>query len=357
MNSIDAQSQVVPEFGALLIQRIFLYTAKPDNSENTMTCHTLCLLGGTGFVGRHLLAQISKRGWRARVLSRRPERHRELRMLPGVELLRADVHELASLRHHFTGVDAVINLVGILNEKGDDGRGFHHVHVELTRHVLQACHDRGVRRLLHMSALNADPAAPSHYLRSKGEAERLVLQTRDLEATCFRPSVIFGPGDSFTNRFARLLRFSPPLFPLACGYSRFAPVYVGDVVRAFADSLELPASIGQRYDLCGPRRYTLQEIVEYLNRLLGLGRIINPLGDTLSRLQASLLEHVPGKPFSKDNFRSLQVDSICPKGSHDLALHFGITPTSMESVVPGYLLHQSRTRRNDRYRRQPRLRG
>ncbi len=313
---------------------------------------TLCLLGGTGFVGRRLLSMLSKRGHQIHVLSRHPQRHRDLSILPGVELIKADVHNIVNLRQHFTHADAVINLVGILNEGRDNGKGFHHAHVDLARNIHQACHDRGVSRLLQMSALNADPAANSYYLRSKGEAEQLLQKSTELQLTCFRPSVIFGPGDSFINRFAGILKKTPLFFPLACGYTRFAPVYVGDVAQAFVDSLEMQASYGQTYDLCGPKIYSLQDIVEYVNQTLALGRIINPLGDTLSRLQANLLEHVPGKPFSKDNFRSLQVDSVCPQGSHDLQVFFGIHPSSMESIVPGYLLHQNDNRRYDHFRQQ-----
>ena len=315
-----------------------------------MRRNTICLLGGTGFVGRRLLSILSKQGRHIRVLSRHPHRHRDIKILPGVELIQANVHDIVSLRQHFTGADAVINLVGILNERRDNGKEFHHVHVELTRNIIHACQDRGVHRLLHMSALNADPAAASYYLRSKGVAEQLVLQARDLDVTCFRPSVIFGPGDSFINRFAAILKITPLFFPLACGYTRFAPVYVGDVAQAFAESLDMQASFGQRYDLCGPHSYTLHEIVEYVNQTLGLKRIVNPLGNNLSRLQAALLEHIPGKPFSKDNFRSLQVDSICPKGSHDLQTCFGINPTGMKSIVPTYLLHQNQKHRYDRLR-------
>ncbi len=315
-----------------------------------MIRNTICLLGGTGFVGRRLLSMLSKQGRHIRVLSRHPQRHRDIKILPGVELIQANVHDIVSLRQHFTDADAVINLVGILNERRDNGKEFHHVHVDLTRNIIHACQDRGVHRLLHMSALNADPAAASYYLRSKGVAEQLVLQARDLDVSCFRPSVIFGPGDSFINRFAAILKITPLFFPLACGYTRFAPVYVGDVAQAFTESLDMQASFGQRYDLCGPHSYTLQEIVEYVNQTLGLKRIVNPLGNNLSRLQAALLEHVPGKPFSKDNFRSLQVDSVCPKGSHDLQTCFGINPTGMKSIVPAYLLHQNQKHRYDRLR-------
>ncbi|VAX13272.1 Oxidoreductase [hydrothermal vent metagenome] len=356
MNSIDAKLQAAHDFLTILVEAVFLYTAGSDllirNRKNTMTQNTICLLGGTGFVGRHLLSLLSKQGHHILVLSRHPQRHRDLKVLPGVELIHANVHDIISLRQHFTNADAVINLVGILNERHDNGKGFHHVHVELTRNILHACHDRGVRRLLHMSALNADPAASSYYLRSKGEAEQLVLQAKGLDVTCFRPSVIFGPGDRFINRFARILKITPLFFPLACGYARLAPVYVGDVAQAFADSLDMQASFGQSYDLCGPHRYTLQEIVEYVNQILELKRIINPLGNVLSRLQANLLEHIPGKPFSKDNFRSLQTDSICPKASHDLQIHFGINPSSMKSIVPGYLLHQKQKHRYDHLRQQ-----
>ncbi len=317
-----------------------------------MRRNTICLLGGTGFVGRHLLSQLSKQGHDIRVLSRHPQRHRDLKVLPGVKLIQANVHDIVDLRQHFTNVDAVINLVGILNERHDNGKDFHHVHVELTRNILHACHDRNVSRLLHMSALNAHPTANSYYLRSKGVAEQLVLQAKELDVTCFRPSVIFGPDDNFINRFARILKITPLFFPLACGYTRFAPVYVGDVAQAFADSLDMQASFGQSYNLCGPHSYTLQEIVEYVNQTLGLKRIINPLGDNLSRLQASLFEHLPGKPFSKDNFRSLQTDSVCPKGSHDLQIYFGINPSSMKSIVPSYLLQQNQKHRYNHLRQQ-----
>ena len=154
----------------------------------------------------------------------------------------------------YSGNDAVIHLVGILNEKGRDGRGFRAVHVELPRKVVQACRETGVRRILHMSALHA-AQGPSHYLRTKGEGEDLVhaAAAEGLRVTSFRPSVIFGPRDSFINRFAGLLRFAPFFFPLACPDARFAPVYVGDVARAFALTLEDPRSFGRRYDLCGPR--------------------------------------------------------------------------------------------------------
>ena len=308
-----------------------------------MKTRNLCVLGGTGFVGRQLLNQLTPGGHRIKVLTRRRERHRDLRVLPTVELLEADVHDLATLREAFRGCDAVINLVGILNEAD---QGFAAMHVELPRKIAQACKETGVRRVLQMSALHADAAnGSSHYLRTKGAGEDLMhaAAADGLQVTSFRPSVIFGPRDSFINRFAGLLRLAPYLFPLACPDSRFAPVYVGDVARAFIIALENGATIGHRYDLCGPRVYTLWEIVELTAREFGLRRKIIELNDTLSRWQARLFEFVPGKPFTLDNYRSLQVDSVC-HGDNGL-LQLGITPTSLEAVLPrypGYLIKNRR---------------
>lgn len=315
-----------------------------------MKVRSLCILGGTGFVGHRLLNLLAAEGRQVKVLTRRRERHRDLWVLPTVDLVEADIHDPAALREAFRGCDAVVNLVGILNEKGRDGRGFRRAHVELPRKIVQACRETGVRRLLHMSALHADAArGPSHYLRTKGEGEDLVhaAAADGLQVTSFRPSVIFGPRDSFINRFAKLLRLAPYFFPLACPEAKFAPVYVGDVAQAFVNSLDHPASFGQRYDLCGPRVYTLREIVELTARYHGLRRKVIGLNDTLSRWQARLLEHLPGKPFSLDNYLSLQVDSVCR--DHNALPQLGITPTSLEAVVPGYIAGRyARPRYHDR---------
>ncbi|MEJ2346899.1 MAG: complex I NDUFA9 subunit family protein [Gammaproteobacteria bacterium] len=315
----------------------------------------VCVLGGSGFVGGHLANLLSENGYQVRIPSRHPERHRELLILRGVEMVAAPRLDAATLREHFAGYDAVINLVGILNEKHDDGRGFHAAHVQLARKVVDACRDSGVQRLLHMSALGADArAGASHYLKSKGEAEDLVHEaaSEDLQVTSFRPSVIFGPGDSFFSRFATLLKLSPVVFPLACPDSRFAPVYVGDVVHAFLHALEDKATAGQRYDLCGPSAYTLRELVQYAAACAGVHRTIIGLGPRSSRWQARLLELAPGKPFSRDNYRSLQIDSVCGQVNGLEAL--GITPSSVEAVVPGYLGNSQSRRRYDDYRRQAR---
>lgn len=291
----------------------------------------VCLLGGTGFVGHHIIQHLIDRDIQVRVLTRRAYRHRDLRVNPEVELIEGSTHDPATLERVFAGQDAVINLVGILNERGHSGAGFRAAHVELTRKALAAAQTQGVRRFLQMSALKADMEnAPSHYLRTKGEAEQAVFASETLAVTAFRPSVIFGPEDSFLNRFASLLRFSP-VMPLARAQARFAPVFVGDVAEHFVDALEDPETFGQGFELCGPKTYTLAELVRYVGRVSGRQRPVIGLPDWIGKIQAGVLEFVPGKPLSLDNFASLTIDSVCT-GKHQLPCQ-----TRLESIAPGYL--------------------
>ena len=299
-----------------------------------MNVLTICVLGGTGFVGSHLCAELVRRGHRLRIASRRRERCRKLLVLPGAQVIQADVHDVAQLHACIQGCDAVINLVGILNEKGSRGREFRSVHVELARKVIDACIQCNVTRLLHMSALNASQDAGSNYLRSKGEAEDCVhAAARTLSVTSFRPSVVFGPEDAFLNRFASLLEWSPGIFPLPCPDARLAPVYVGDIAGVMAGVLCDPAADGSRLDLCGPRQYSLKQLVRYTAAVCGYRRKVLGLPDWMSRLQAHLLSRVPGKPFTLDNYLSFQVDSVCQGASR--------CPTTLESIAPGYLRRQS----------------
>lgn len=306
------------------------------------------LLGGSGFVGRALCAELARRGWEITVLTRDPRHGRELRTLPRLALVRVDPWDSAALATVIRGSDAVVNLVGILNERGDDGRGFQHVHRDLTASVLEACKRAGIHRYLHMSALNASRTGPSHYLRSKGEAEVLV-EASGLEATIFRPSVIFGHGDGLFCRFEQLLRFSP-LLPLACASARFQPVFIGDVAAAFALALETRSTIGRRYDLGGPDIMTLREIVQALLAARGWRRLVLPLGPVASRIMAEVMEHLPGKPFSRDNYRSASVDSVVPAGSAGLAA-LGIATTSVASVLPALMGGMHEAARHDWRRR------
>lgn len=296
----------------------------------------VCVLGGTGFVGMAIITRLVRQGYQVRVLTRRRERHKALLVLPGVELIETDVQHQPALEHYFSDCDAVINLIGILNEKRDNGQGFRNVHVTLVEKIVHACQATGVTRLLHMAALHADAEhGASFYLRSKGEALKLVHAAHNLNVTSFCPSVIFGPNDSFFNRFAALLRPMPRFMPLACANARFAPVYVGDVAEAFVRSLKNPDCYGQSYALCGPHTYSLKQLVAYTAQQTQLRRVIIGLGPGLSRLMANVFQYIPFfKPITRDNYRSLQVDSTC---SQDFPAIFGIIPSSVEEIVPSYL--------------------
>jgi NADH dehydrogenase len=316
-----------------------------------MSTQRVCILGGSGFVGQHLAARLCAQGITCRIVTRHPQRHRQLQVNPGLELVRANLFDQKSLAEQFSGCDAVINLIGILNESGKR-QTFRRFHVELVDLIVDACRSARVPRLLHMSALHANEASgSSQYLRSKGEGENRAHTHGGaaMRVTSFRPSVIFGPGDSFFNRFAALLRYSPLIFPLACAKARFAPVYVEDVTEAFARALDDRTTHGKHFDLCGPSEYSLKELVEYTARVLGMRRLVLGLGDLPSRLQAGVLGLLPGKPFTLDNYLSLQIDSIC---KHNGLTELGIDPMAIETIVPLYLGKAGYRARFDRYRRQ-----
>ncbi len=296
----------------------------------------ICLIGGSGFVGRHIAHLLVERGYDIRVLTRDRERAKHLLVLPSADVIPANVHDPAELQRQFAGMDAIINLVGILHESRRNS--FDNAHVQLTQKVLDACRAVGVKRVLHMSALGAAPDAPSAYLRSKAEAEKHVLafgRAGAGDTTIFRPSVIFGHGDSFINLFAKLIK-TLPVVVLACPNARFQPIYVEDVARAFVDSLEQANTFGRAYDLCGPRIYKLRELIELIAALLGKRRPIIGLGDRLSYLQAWLMEWLPIKLMTRDNYYSMQVDSVC-----NCEFPFDFEQSTLESVVPDYLVGAS----------------
>lgn len=310
-----------------------------------MIAKKIVVLGGTGFVGRHLVARLAADGHGVTLLSRNLAAH-PLRLIPpDVTLREIDVYDPTALKDAFRGADAVINLVGILNESGDSGRGFRRAHVELTKLVLAAMQLAGVRRLLQMSALNAG-RGQSHYLKSRGEAESAVKRS-GLDWTIFEPSVIFGAGDGLFCRFASLLKLVPVL-PLARAKTKFAPVWVGDVVEAFVRALGDRRTYGEVYELYGPQVFTLAEIVRMTARQAGIDAVVVPLPDALGRLQALAMDFVPGKPFSSDNFRSLLSDSV---GGIDGLHRLGITPTPVSAKLPEIVGHDDdRQTRYARYR-------
>jgi NADH dehydrogenase len=302
-----------------------------------MRHQTIAIIGGTGFIGSNLACELARRRYRVRVISRRRERNRQLLVIPSLELVEANVHSAASLSNALRGCDAVVNLVGILNERQCSGESFADVHARAPQNVAEAARFNRITRVLHMSALGADTAAPSQYLRSKARGEQAAhaQAAEGMQVTSFRPSVVFGPRDGLFSMLANTLRLSPYFLPLACAQSRMAPLYVGDLARAMANCLDDSGSFGQRYDLCGPRSYSLAELAEYTARVLGLRRRVIALPDALARMQARLLQLIPGSPFTMDNYLSLQVDSVC--GDSNAFARLGITPVSLETVVPGYL--------------------
>lgn len=311
----------------------------------------IALLGGSGFVGRNLIPALTARGHECVVLSRDPERCREIRLLPGVRVVRANPHDLSSLAAALEGADAAVNLVGILNESGRGGKGFHKAHVGLVENLLAACEEAGVERLLQVSALNAgiDHPEASHYLKSKGEAEQRI-RASGISHTIVRPSVIFGAGDSFFNRFAGLLKWLP-ILPLACPGAKMQPVWVGDVVAAMAIMLESREARNQAYPLVGPRQYSLIELVRFTAAALGKKRWVVGLPDAVSRVQGLVCDFVPGKPFSSDNYLSLQIDNV---SSENALPAFGIEPRPIEGLVRSYLGGSSRQQRLNSIRRRTR---
>jgi len=309
---------------------------------------TICVLGGTGFVGTELVTRLAMDGHWVRVPTRSSAGNDALRVLDTVRLIRADIHDPNTLNRLFAGADVVINLVGILNETGKNT--FRSVHVSLAEKVIAAAKNARVRRLLHMSSLAADAAsAPSEYLRSKGEAEaRVRASPSTLGWTIFRPSVIFGPDDTLTNRFARLLRLSGGFLPLARAGAKFAPVSVEDVGQAFRVALTDQTTIGQTYELCGPEIMTLEKLVRTTAAVAGIRCTILRLPDFVAWLQAAVMTLLPGKPFSLDNYRSLTIDSVCRDNG---CARLGIEPKPMLAVLPTYLGIQSAPEQLDYIRR------
>jgi NADH dehydrogenase len=297
----------------------------------------ICVLGGSGFVGTELVTRLVYAGHWVRVPTRNLADADRLRVLDTVELRTANVHDKRVLAQLFEDCSAVINLIGILNERGRDT--FAMVHTELAAKVMAAARGAGVRRVLHMSSLGASEQAPSRYLRSKAAAEAAVRALPHGEqphpaVTVFRPSVIFGAHDSLTNRFAHLLRVSGGILPLARANARFAPISVLDVAEALARALTAPASAGATYELCGPEVLTLEQIVRLTARSACLPCHIFKLPDLLARLQGAVMGLLPGKPFSLDNFRSLTVDSVCRENG---CAALGIEPRRMLAELPLYL--------------------
>ena len=317
-----------------------------------MKVNSVLVVGGSGFIGRHLVASLAAAGIRVTVPSRRRERAKHLILLPTVDVVEADVMAPGVLHRLLAGKQAVYNLVGILHsrrgrrsERGSNeyGPDFARMHVELPQAIVAASRTMGVRRLLHVSALGASPTGPSEYLRSKGIGEQAVLAAEDLDVTVFRPSVVFGPEDAFLNQFARLSRMLPGM-AVPCPDAKLQPVYVGDVTRALHFALEEPEASGKSYELCGPRVYTMQELVQAVCTITGRHRLVVGMPDRLSYLQAWMLEYLPGKLMTRDNYRSMQAANTC-----SAPFPFRLQPQALEAVAPAYLAPKTNLRPRERY--------
>ncbi|WP_418318410.1 complex I NDUFA9 subunit family protein [Piscinibacter sakaiensis] len=296
----------------------------------------ILILGGSGFVGNSLCARLVDRngggGGRITVPSRRPQRAKHLMPLPTVQLRQADLGDERQLRALVAGHDAVINLVAILH--GNE-RQFEAVHVDLPRRLAAACTAEGVRRVIHVSALGVSDDAPSAYLRSKAKGEE-VLRSAGLQLTLLRPSVMFGANDRFINLFASMQRFAP-VVPLAGHDARMQPVWVEDIASALVACLDQPGTSGQTIECAGPTVFTLGELVAMAGRWAGHQRPVLPLPDSLGRMQAWVMEHLPGTPLlSRDNLLSLQVPNIAT-GTLPGLESLGIVATDIRSVMPDVL--------------------
>ena len=313
-----------------------------------MSLSTVLLIGGSGFIGSHVARLLAERNIRVIVPTRRRDRAKHLILLPTVDVVEADVHDAATLSRLMQDVDAVVNLVGILHSRSGSpwGADFERAHVALPRAVAAAAKTAGVPRMVQVSALGAAADAPSEYQRSKAAGEDAV-RASGLEWTIFRPSLVFGDGECFLRLFAGLLKLFP-VMPLAGADTRYQPVDVRDVARCIVHALDSDDSIGQVYPLCGPRVYTMRELVQLTGRTIGRDPCVIGLPGPLASLQALALELAPGPTLmSRDNLRSMSVDNVCDAGC---TLPFGFTPALLESEIGRCLADFTPTDRFERAR-------
>ncbi|RKP58650.1 complex I NDUFA9 subunit family protein [Pararobbsia silviterrae] len=313
-----------------------------------MEHNTVVVLGASGFIGTSVINRLVARGHVVKVATRRRAHAQSLLMLP-VDVVETDIHDLQKLTALVSGCDAVINLVGVLHGGSGDpyGPGFSVAHVELPQKLVLACRATKLRRVVHVSALHADPEGPSMYLRSKGDGERVLRDARELQTTIFRPSIVFGPGDRFLNTFAKLQRLFP-VIPLACPDTRIQPVFVGDLADAIVNALDLDLTLNTTYDVVGPRSYTLEELVRFAGVVIGHPRKIIRLPSSLAHLQALSFEMLPGEPqLTRDNLASLSIDV-----TSDVRLppELGVRLTSLEAAALEYMRGSATQARFDEYR-------
>jgi NADH dehydrogenase len=310
-----------------------------------MQLRKICVLGGSGFVGSSVVAKLDQAGYAVTVLTRRRDSARHLSLLPNVTVVECNVMDDQALAAALNGADAVVNLIGILHQSCRVS--FDAMHHELPARLVKICDASGIKRIVQMSSLQADSHAPSEYLRSKAAGEAALLAfAQKLNITIFRPSIIFGRGDSFINLFATLIKFLPVVL-LAKPNAKFQPVWVEDVASCFAASIQNTQTYGQVYELAGPKVYSFRELVQQVMITLKVKRPIIGLCDKLSYAQAFMMELLPVKLMSRDNVRSMEVDSV---SQQPFPAIFDVVPASLEAVIPEYLVDSTLRGKYDSFR-------
>jgi len=310
-----------------------------------MMIKQVAVIGGAGFVGSSIVRQLDAAGYQVSVITRHRERARHLILLPYVQVISCDVNDNKALTACLTGCDAVINLVGILHES--KRQTFEAVHHQLPRNIAKVCRQLGIKRLLHMSALQAKKDAPSAYLRSKAQGEAALARFhQSMQITIFKPSVIFGRGDRFINLFASLIRYLPIIF-LAKPAAKFQPIWVEDVASIFVNSLQNKQTFSKKYELAGPTVFTLRELIEKIMHGMGKERPVIGLNDALSYMQAWFMEWLPIKLMTRDNVRSMAVDSVADEA---MATEIALPLTPLEVVMPECVRNKTQRTAYDEFR-------
>ncbi|MDW3098517.1 MAG: complex I NDUFA9 subunit family protein [Alphaproteobacteria bacterium] len=305
-----------------------------------MSAKIVTVFGGSGFVGRHVVRELAKRGYRVRAAVRRPSHAGFVRTmgLPGqVEAVYADIKDDESVARALSGADMAVNLVGILYESGK--QKFEALQAEAAGRIAWSAKAKGVERLVHVSAIGADPDSPAKYASSKAEGEAAVLDAFP-EAVILRPSIIFGNGDGFFNRFAAMAKFSPALPLLGGGHTKMQPVYVDDVADAVCTALEDTSTQGKTYELGGPTVYSFKELMQIVLEETQRKRILAPIPWGIARLQGRILGLLPAPLLTLDQVRMLETDNVVSEeatSQNRTIEDLGITPKSVEAIVPGYL--------------------
>ena len=305
------------------------------------------VFGGAGFVGRHLIRRLARDNWTVSVVTRRPHRHRDLLVMPTVKLIESEWPDPEFIDSLLGKNDTVINLVGILNESKQ--QTFESSHVTLPETLARVGLEKNIRRLIHMSSLGADVNGPSRYLQSKGRGEQVVLEAgkRGLEFEILRPSIVFGPDDSFTCLFATLLKLSKGVFCVISPQSQMQPVYIGDLVNCIMHAVEQQSCTGGSFDIAGPEIFSFCELIQLIDSMSGGRHRLIPLNDFFTKLVATFMQFTPGKLITPDNVRSLQVPNIIQTAQPE---PYGVQSRQFEETAATWLRPQ--TRELDTYRAQ-----